>query len=240
MFGPFGAGNFFILIRGWNSSCPEKYWCAQSYTPALLWIILTIIFWLWRCPDQQYHPLLSSSYSFVIFWRNWTPTLYPGTSWISCSPYSIQGSTHHFTTDMSPTLKMIFNFIIPLRYINTHLIFLQSSSSAFSNKWWWNPLPPLCIGVPCHSWTEAVLMCGERSVPTPLIGNMFHSHYIPWRGGQSPGWLLLLPNYPVTLVKHCLGILSGTHLPLLVRCSRGPFPNRHTPPPCALQVLHKF
>ena len=45
----------------------------------------------------------------------------------SCTAYKV--STHHFTTDVSPTLKVSFSSLVPLRYFNTHFSFPQSSFS---------------------------------------------------------------------------------------------------------------
>ena len=51
----------------------------------------------------------------------------------SCTMYKT--STHHFTTDMSPTLNVSFSSLVPLRYFNTRFSFTQASSSDFSCTW---------------------------------------------------------------------------------------------------------
>ena len=67
----------------------------------------------------------------------------------SCTAY--EASTHHFTTDISPTLKVSFNYLVHLIYFNTQFSFPQLSSSVFLRTWRRIPLVSVCLNLPWNS-----------------------------------------------------------------------------------------
>ena len=69
---------------------------------------------------------------------------------LSCTAYEV--STHHITTERSPTFKVSFSFLVPLRYFNTRLSFNQSYSSGFYTHVMRNSTTI------CMSWSALALM----------------------------------------------------------------------------------